>query len=1180
MPVKYLELENFKSYSGITTIGPFERFTSIIGPNGSGKSNVMDAISFVLGVHSKELRSQKLSDLVYTQNKALPCSAKLVYEDEDAGEIHFQRCVKNSTSSYKVNDESVTRAEYEAALLKIGVNLQAKNFLVFQGDVEALARKSPSELLELVETIAGIDETLKEKYNELEKRKEALESDRLYIAKQKKSIESERNIWKSQKLEAQEFQRLQEDFADHQITLYLFLLWQLELDKEARAENLEELEGELNEKNAVELAASSELNNLKQQVSRIRRSVRTADNTRLEKIANLETLNMDALERKKKTLEGKITKEESALAKAEDNKTNHKETLEKLTAQIAECQATLEGLKNDDDDDDENVDFDPTILRKLELQKSKLTTLQGSLSSATASQETAQAELNGDLDRVKKIETSLKTNESKLASIEEKLRNLNAQSREATKVRNELDTKIEKLSIVIRDAKNADSFHKEQERLKTTIANMPTSGTIHGRLVDLCRPVQRKYSTAVTVAAGKDMDAIVVDTKQTAVECIQYLRDQKIGTAVFLPLDTIKTPDNLDRIRSRLSDGYKLAVDVIAVQDDVKKAVQYAVGNTVICNDLNDARDLCFTKKMNVKAVTLAGAVISKAGTMTGGSTNANTARWDYENIQKSRTELEKFQAQREEIEVPSSSKIEELRNERSTVQNSIQFQKSDLKFTETRIEENKQNVQSLAAQTKKLKSQVAKSQSVLDKMGGNLAEYDDLKKRQELHDQKQSVKSHLANLEQQFEYETARDLEAPIEAVRKRIAKKQSSLEALEAKIESTKDSLETAQSELAEAEKALAKLQKSEAKLDKSVQKAQAVYKTAESETSGLKKQISQEEAGLERLRGKLHETLQKARVDKVELPRIDEEDSVRSHKKSASASQRAATQFSQADHPVVMRDQEEAGKVDYSELADDYKSKMSDRDEKRTRKDLEDRIASIASAMEAITPNLKAQEAFENSTAKLKESKSSHEKAKDEANQAAKEFSKLKSRRNKLFLKAFTHIETALKKIYTEMTVSSKHPMGGNAYLSLDDPESPSGIKFNAMPPMKRFRDMEQLSGGEKTVAALSLLFAIHSFHPAPFFVMDEVDAALDNINLRKLTHYVSVQNYQCIVISLKDAFYEQSDSLVGICKDQVENSSRALTLDLRKYKKRDSSGTTPAKSPKRRRTTLSIEYGKEH
>jgi structural maintenance of chromosome 1 len=161
---------------------------------------------------------------------------------------------------------------------------------------------------------------------------------------------------------------------------------------------------------------------------------------------------------------------------------------------------------------------------------------------------------------------------------------------------------------------------------------------------------------------------------------------------------------------------------------------------------------------------------------------------------------------------------------------------------------------------------------------------------------------------------------------------------------------------------------------------------------------------------------------------------------------------------------------------------------------------------------------------------------------------------------------------------MTKSSKHPLGGNAYLSLDDTEEPykGGMKFNAMPPMKRFRDMEQLSGGEKTVAALALLFAIHSFQPAPFFVMDEVDAALDNINLRKVCNYISRRSqtdFQCIVISLKDMFYEHSQSLVGICRDVTSNSSRTLTLDLTKFDRNvdQESAATSERGEKRSRTS---------
>jgi structural maintenance of chromosome 1 len=154
------------------------------------------------------------------------------------------------------------------------------------------------------------------------------------------------------------------------------------------------------------------------------------------------------------------------------------------------------------------------------------------------------------------------------------------------------------------------------------------------------------------------------------------------------------------------------------------------------------------------------------------------------------------------------------------------------------------------------------------------------------------------------------------------------------------------------------------------------------------------------------------------------------------------------------------------------------------------------------------------------------------------------------------AYTHISEKIDSIYKDLTMSKTFPLGGTAYLSLEDSEEPylDGIKYHAMPPMKRFREMELLSGGEKTVAALALLFAIHSYQPAPFFVLDEVDAALDNANVSKVANYIrkhASDSFQFVVISLKNTFYENADALVGVYKDVDDACSRILTLDISKF-----------------------------
>lgn len=188
------------------------------------------------------------------------------------------------------------------------------------------------------------------------------------------------------------------------------------------------------------------------------------------------------------------------------------------------------------------------------------------------------------------------------------------------------------------------------------------------------------------------------------------------------------------------------------------------------------------------------------------------------------------------------------------------------------------------------------------------------------------------------------------------------------------------------------------------------------------------------------------------------------------------------------------------------------------------------------------------------RLKNTEKEFEDSRKALKNAKDEFNQVKTQRFELFNKAFTHIQEQIAHVYKDLTRSEAYPLGGQAYLDIEeDTDTPylSGIKYHAMPPLKRFRDMEHLSGGEKTMAALALLFAIHSYQPSPFFVLDEVDAALDNANVEKIKQYIrdhAGPGMQFIVISLKAGLFQDSESLVGVYRDQEMNSSRTLTIDV--------------------------------
>lgn len=214
--LKRLELENFKSYAGLQVIGDFDDFTAIIGPNGAGKSNMMDAISFVLGIQSKSLRSTRLKDLIFRKDEIPERRAvvRLIYErtieeiqdlNDKVLELIFSRSITSSgVSLYRFNNQEISFHDYDIQLQSIGVLIKVKNFLVFQGDIESIASKTPKELCYYMEQISGSDQYI-ENYNHFLSEKKETEITTHYILQKKKTLELERRNLKLQRNEAENY---------------------------------------------------------------------------------------------------------------------------------------------------------------------------------------------------------------------------------------------------------------------------------------------------------------------------------------------------------------------------------------------------------------------------------------------------------------------------------------------------------------------------------------------------------------------------------------------------------------------------------------------------------------------------------------------------------------------------------------------------------------------------------------------------------------------------------------------------------------------------------------------------------------------------------------------------------------------------------------------------------------
>lgn len=538
------------------------------------------------------------------------------------------------------------------------------------------------------------------------------------------------------------------------------------------------------------------------------------------------------------------------------------------------------------------------------------------------------------------------------------------------------------------------------------------------------------------------MDAIVVDTKQTGFDCIQYLRTNQIGTATFLPLDALQVPNpaSTERIRAMLEHDskHRLTCDVIACSDDsVRKAVMYAVGNSVVCEDLDSARELCFGGRnkrqqgndARFKAVTLGGAVISTAGTMTGGVSGDNKARagrWNDREVEKVRNRKDELETELADLDKADrgmtqtdrrasrggrTSKIEELRNRVGNLTNRLQYSESDIQFTKKKLKEQVVLVKSIAEQEEKSSKNLDNLEVAISSFSGKVQEaiqavrdveeehygpfreqtglkdfraYDESvgKSREEYLKKRRAIREHLEKLKAQKKYEDGRNFDEVI-------AKKEKVLENLKKKLGSAKsresdiaEAISELKAQMADIESELEEASGFEKEFEDGVSTAQAAYKEAQSENKKLSKTINTEESNLERLRAKLHETLQKARVEEAEIPLLGADDTdadeiTDQSSRISRANRRGqndgdaedlgsselmtqgtvmSTHFSQHDDSRVMKDRNDTNRIDLSRLQKQLKQRVSDKKEKEMHKTFADDIEKVTAQIEGMSPNMK--------------------------------------------------------------------------------------------------------------------------------------------------------------------------------------------------------------------------------
>lgn len=1283
-----LELENFKSYRGHVVVGPFKQFSCIIGPNGSGKSNTMDALSFVLGVRASHLRGHNLKDLIYNvegQPSPKTASVSLFFEQQpQAGpgrrvssgggrEVVFKRTVKaDGSTEYRIDNLVKSWEQYDEVLRSFQILTKARNFLVFQGDVENIAQKPPKDLTALLELVSGSDEFQSE-WEERRRAKEEASTRLLDANARRREVTTEKTHYKVQKREVERFLELQKKLVSSKRESALFQLFYLELTLEAQKKALQAAREDLSVREQGKTVASKEQDTLQKRLAELHKQTLANLKASKEKTGRQRILQtqVDRLQVQVRHNEEKLTDAKSILEKIKKSGVQQSKEVSGLHQQLSDLTTKRDRFEAQRKVDQAQLqtealseeEYQEWLALKARAATQTITLTQeiASLTRQKANQEqllkSAQLKLEQIAERARqltenndKIKERQRQAEEEIAKHKEEsdsasaeLTTLEATVAEREKEKEKIDKELSELALELTGLR----FEK-QETAKDAIAAEVLEqlkrlfpGT-KGKLIELCSIPERRYRNAVTVAMGRNLDAIVVDNDTTALDCIRYLKDNRHPPMTFLPLESLKATPPSERLRS-LGGTCRAVLSCIQFDPTIEVAVRYAVGNTLVCDALTEAKKIAFGEVdgNRYKVVTVDGTAILKNGTMQGGQATIErrARKWDDKAYEGKKNRRDWLVARRSAVTDLTQVRAAQLELNSKVVQAQAAFQAKtqDVAASKRRLQTNAKELDMLSKQTAELEPQEkqikdsiteletaihgleAKKTAEEKKIFAPLAQrvriadlerYDDRRTRlqQETAQQLSEYSVLINRLEQQIKLAEVKSGGRDLENMKKQIDTLQQGLK---------KDSAELgkAQAELDKLNEEIQKLnsdsEETKKAVDENTEKLKQLRAQQGSELDELskaKKLVSQAEAQCGKLRSARATLLQRCRVEEVEIPVLSASEAATAARKrkaparpgrgrrAAPGRGTAVVEPSQEEGMVEEEEEEEpqeellesldssepfslvepereappvAGAaprrvsgaaevrcVDFSGLPEALRRAASSSKEYRARVARYEQEQDQATAeIQSLAPNVKATERFLGVQDRLEVISREYDQCLEASKAAEVAFGEINDKRRQRFTEMFDVLHVELDKVYKELTRDPTYPAGGTAYIVSEDPENPfnGGTKFTAMPPTKRYREIDQLSGGEKTVATLALLFTIQRIRPSPFFILDEVDAALDASNVQKVCRYVldHARETQFIVISLKPEFFYHAEALVGVYKDADLQASRFLTWELTGY-----------------------------
>lgn len=1169
MYIKEIEFVNFKSFGKKVKIPFYNDFTTISGPNGSGKSNIIDGILFALGLtSSRTLRAEKLTDLIY--NGDMPkkpdfAQVTIRFDNSDhklpleLDEVEVSRKVRRTKSGYYsyfyFNGKAVSLGEIHSQLAKAGITPEGYN-VVMQGDVTQIISMTSVERRRIIDEIAGVaefDERRQKALGELEVVRQQIERVDIileevrtqlgklagerdqalkYQALKAEKVKFEGYILLSKLKDARaELQNVDKEIAgkeEHLEKVQLLLNERMQ-ELQALEETLEELSVEIRKKGEDEqLQVKREIEETKGEISRCVDSIELSESELEEADSRRRKafVEIDSTKGKVRELEEKIEAEnlrkESISSELSERKTERMLLQSRIADVDAKFAATrdelmaarkkLEDVKNEKN---ELIRTEDRLLDTLRRKSSELREIENQIRDAEAAVATSDSDTLSVRYELEKLSENLESFildrddiESSHFRVKEDIRKLESRL-------HSLQQEYTITEARVRASEQGGGYSRAVEMVIGAARQEDLFG-IHGTIAQLGR-VDRQYSTALEIAAGNRMQAIVVDTDADAAEAIEYLKRRKGGRATFLPLNKLKEPRQLENL-SYENGVMGYAIDLIQFDSGFEPAFWYVFQDTLVMENLASARRLMGKARM----VTLEGELLEKSGAMVGGSISSKSG------TSFAAAEKDKLLELAEEIRSLDAS-----RNAAISKQDSIESHLFELsrkiRDCEATISQKESQLEEIAGREAKLAELLESKQADLKAIEESRTELGAEMDR--VIAEKTDKEKAVSELEVQISGLEAKLADSPLPEINKKIEFVDEELRRLDGRIRDAEATLNALQLEKEYAEQKIAEAKELIRELDE--KKASRLEKV-----NSLKIKIKEFEERLEEKRSREVELSNELRGLQQERERVQAEHNAVKRRVSI-----ASTTLEKAKQQVLTLTATKNALLDQEKqfVEEILKRGIEETDEVPNYETVYMRIQAIDEAIRRLEPvNMRAIDEYNEVELRLSDLQGKRDTLFTEREQLLERIDQYEHLKRDAFMEAYTNINANFKEIFHELS-------DGMGELLLDDPDDPfaGGMTLRAQPKEKTLQRIEAMSGGEKSLTALAFIFAIQQYHPAPFYAFDEIDMFLDGWNVERVSKRVktSGSRVQFIVVSLRKPMIQAASRTIGVTMQ--ENNLTSIT-----------------------------------